>query len=247
MKDYTSANPIFSDNISIVEESDLVNADNANAAVKQLLQNDLALQSAKVDKVEGKDLVSDIEKTEWNAMYQQATGYTDQKIAELINGAPSTLDTLGEIADAMGDNKDVVEALNAAIGTKANQTEMESFLGTKLDKTGDSKDNTITFGSSDTTTPSSWTDVDVIKSGETHKSLVQKIVTMIKNVRFLRKLCGSNDISSLGDGTITGAIASLNTRMGGFSEYPGLLTQAEYDALPEETKLAPGVIFNIIK
>lgn len=64
-----------------------------------------------------------------DTVYQQSTGYTDQKIAELINGAPSTLDTLGEIADAMQDNADVVEALNAAIGTKANQAEMESLLG----------------------------------------------------------------------------------------------------------------------
>lgn len=62
-------------------------------------------------------------------VYQQSTGYTDQQIAKLINGAPSTLDTLGEIADAMKDNRDVVEALDAAIGTKANQAEMESLLG----------------------------------------------------------------------------------------------------------------------
>ena len=46
--------------------------------------------------------------------------YTDEKIAELINGAPSTLDTLKEIADAMANSEDVVEALNEAIGTKAN-------------------------------------------------------------------------------------------------------------------------------
>lgn len=47
--------------------------------------------------------------------------YTDTKIAELINGAPSTLDTLGEIADAMEHGQTVVEALNAAIGTKVDK------------------------------------------------------------------------------------------------------------------------------
>lgn len=46
--------------------------------------------------------------------------YTDSKIAELINGAPSTLDTLKEIADAMAENEDVVEALEESIGSKAN-------------------------------------------------------------------------------------------------------------------------------
>jgi len=211
MKDYTVDTPVWSDSIPIVEENDLVNAENDNAAAMQLLQNALVLWATKVNKEEGKSLVSDIERTEWNAMYQQATGYTDQKIADLINGAPSTLDTLGEIASAMGANKDVVEALNAAIGTKADQKEMESLLGTKLEKTGDSKDNVITFGSSDTTSPSGWTNTALLKSGETHKSFAQKVSTMFKNVRWLYKMLGTTDISAIGGGTVTGAINALNT------------------------------------
>lgn len=53
------------------------------------------------------------------AVYTQATGYTDQAIANLINGAPQTLDTLKEIADAMAASQTVVEALQEAIGSKA--------------------------------------------------------------------------------------------------------------------------------
>ena len=49
----------------------------------------------------------------------KAKQYTDTKISNLINSAPSTLDTLGEIATAMGENQDVVEALDKAIGTKS--------------------------------------------------------------------------------------------------------------------------------
>lgn len=213
MKNYTSDAPAWSDIIPIVEENDLVNAENDSAAAKQLLQNDLVLQASKVDKEEGKGLVSDTERAEWNAVYQQATGYADRKIADLINGAPSTLDTLGEIADAMNDNRDVVDALNDAIGTKADRTEMESLLGTKLDQTGDTKDNTITFGSSDTATPSGWTDVAVLQSGETHRSFAQKVSTMFKNMRYLWKLCGNTDISRLGDGTITGALGEINSNL----------------------------------
>ncbi|MCI9142084.1 MAG: hypothetical protein HFH87_05595, partial [Lachnospiraceae bacterium] len=219
MKDYTSTEPVFSESIPVVEESDLVNADNNNAAVKQLLQNILVLAATKVDQEEGKSLVSDTEKKLWNMIYQQATGYTDQKIADLIGGAPSTLDTLEEIAAAMADNADVVAALNSAIGSKANQSEMESLLGTKLEKTGDSKDNTVTFTSSDTLTPSGWTDVAALKSGETHKSFAQKVSTMFKNLRYLKKLLGSTDISAIGDGTVTGALNSLNTGMGTFEQF----------------------------
>ena len=58
--------------------------------------------------------------------YENATAYTDLKIANLINGAPETLDTLKEIADAMAENKTVVEALDEAVGKKANQAELET-------------------------------------------------------------------------------------------------------------------------
>lgn len=67
--------------------------------------------------------------------YASANGYTDNKIAQLINGAPSTLDTLKEIADALEDNANVVDVLNEAIGKKANAAEVDSILVLKADKT----------------------------------------------------------------------------------------------------------------
>lgn len=60
--------------------------------------------------------------------YASANGYTDEKIAALVDGAPGALDTLKEIADALEQNEDVVDALNDAIGTKANKNEFESHV-----------------------------------------------------------------------------------------------------------------------
>ena len=57
-----------------------------------------------------------------------AKKYTDGKIADIINGAPSTLDTLSEIATAMDENKSVVDALDKAIGTKANKADIPTEL-----------------------------------------------------------------------------------------------------------------------
>lgn len=65
--------------------------------------------------------------TNWDG----ANAYTDEKIVELINGAPSTLDTLGKIAEAMKNNENVVSALNDAIGTKANASDLSSHTGNK--------------------------------------------------------------------------------------------------------------------
>lgn len=47
--------------------------------------------------------------------------YVDEEIAGLVNGAPETLDTLKEVADAIQENESVVDGLNAAIGNKADQ------------------------------------------------------------------------------------------------------------------------------
>ena len=153
MKDYTSNNPIFSDKIKIVEVSDPGHADNVNQAPMQLLQNTLANRKA-IENI-GEDIASNMD-----AVYQQSTGYTDTKIAELINGAPSTLDTLGKIAQAMQGNESVVDALESAIGSKAPQAELDGHTGnstihitasertnwdSKLAETGDASNTTAAF------------------------------------------------------------------------------------------------------
>ena len=61
--------------------------------------------------------------------YANSNAYTDTQIANLINGAPTTLDTLKEIADAMEENEDIVNALNEAIGEKATQAELDTHTG----------------------------------------------------------------------------------------------------------------------
>lgn len=85
----------------------------------------------------------------------------------------------------------------------------------KLDADGDSAGNTVTFTSSDVpdssvTKDTGWTTSGALSSGETHESFMTKISRMIKNIRWLYKLIGTTDISSIGNGTITGGLSSLN-------------------------------------
>lgn len=53
--------------------------------------------------------------------------YVDKKVADLVNSAPETLDTLGEVAKAIQENADVVDALNSAIGNKADKGEVTAL------------------------------------------------------------------------------------------------------------------------
>lgn len=76
----------------------------------------------------------------------------------------------------------------------------------------DLTDNTVAFTSGDATSPTAWTAVSVLTSGLTIKVLFNRISTMIKNVRWLYSKLGTTDISSIGGGTVTGAISSLNSK-----------------------------------
>lgn len=65
---------------------------------------------------------------EVDGTYENATKYVDKRIGEVIGGASSTMNTLKEVEDAMKAGADVVEALNEAIGKKANEAEFESHV-----------------------------------------------------------------------------------------------------------------------
>ena len=54
------------------------------------------------------------------------TGYVDNKVAALVNGAPETLDTLDEIASALKDKADIVDILNASISNKMDKVTLST-------------------------------------------------------------------------------------------------------------------------
>ena len=58
------------------------------------------------------------------AKLTEAKSYADTAIADLVNSAPETLDTLGELAAAFQENEEVVDALNDAITNKADKSEI---------------------------------------------------------------------------------------------------------------------------
>lgn len=53
-----------------------------------------------------------------------------EAITDLIGGAPETYDTLKEISDYISAHQEVVDALNAAIGNKADKTTVEAIQTT---------------------------------------------------------------------------------------------------------------------
>ena len=66
-------------------------------------------------------------KTEADNLHTELHDYVDTEVAALVNSAPETLDTLGELAAAFEENHDMVETLNEAIAFKANQSDLDKF------------------------------------------------------------------------------------------------------------------------
>lgn len=129
--------------------------------------------------------VSTAQQTAINNAKSEAKSYTDEKIAGLINGAPSTLDTLKEISDAMAENEDVVEALEEAVGTKAKASDLTAHTGntsnphnvTKAQVGLSNVPNVTTNNQTPTFTEASST--SALKSGETMSVLFGKIAKAI--------------------------------------------------------------------
>lgn len=59
-----------------------------------------------------------------------------------------------------------------------------------------------------------WTTVLPVAVGEKVASVFEKFSTMAKNIRWIYKFLGTADISSIGDGTVTNALTTLNTAVG---------------------------------
>jgi len=110
--------------------------------------------------------------------YNKNNTYTktevDTKIASLIDSAPETLNTLNELAVAVQENDSLIDTLNSAIGTKANQSALESLqtqvnditVPTKLSDLTDDKGYLTSYTETDPTVPShvkSITESDITK------------------------------------------------------------------------------------
>lgn len=135
------------------------NFDNPHKTTKSQIQLGNVDNTSDVDKP-----VSTAQQKAIDGAYANSNKYTDKKIADLINGAPETMDTLKEVADAIEKNKSVVEALNKAIGTKANQSELDTHTG----------NNTIHITPNERT---DWNDANNKKHKHNNKSVLDGITS----------------------------------------------------------------------
>ncbi len=133
----------------------------------------------------GDDTVLEDAKTYTDGMYRQATAYADKKVA-----------------DAIKENESVMDALDAAVGKKANQSELDTHVDNStihitsqerekwngsVSKTGDASNTTVTFTESTREKP---------KSEEKLSTIVGKIVKWLADLKTVAFSGSYNDLTN---------------------------------------------------
>lgn len=190
----------LADEISRAKAAEKSNADNI------VSESDRA--AARENKIEG-DIVDAVNSltAAINAAKNASNTYTNQKIADLIGGAPAALDTLKEIADALQDSNEAMETLNSAIGNKASKTDLTTHTGnTQIHVT--QSDKTKWNGAANPTFETATQRVN-IASGEDVGTLFSKIKKWFTDLKTIAFTGSYNDLSdkptipAVGNGTVT--------------------------------------------
>ena len=101
------------------------------------------------------------------------------------------------------------------------------------------------YTSGDDASPTAWTNVTAVGSGLSFSTLIARITTMMKNVRFLYGLLGVTDISNIGNGTVTDALSTLDGKATPTVGTVGSIETVTLGANTTLHKIGDLVVFNI--
>lgn len=160
-----------------------------------------------------------------DAAYENANKYTDKKVADLVDGAPETMDTLKEVAEAIQANKDVETALNEAIGKKANQTELDTHTS----------NSTIHITASERANYHTAYEHSQAKHARTDATKVEKSTT---NGNILIDGVESNVYSHPGTGTNPHGTTKSDVGLGNVGNFKAVSTVANQQLTEEEQAAA---------
>lgn len=127
---------------------------------------------------------------------KQQTGGIPTKVSELENDVGYIKKTVSDLTNYY-DKTSVDKKIDAIPKT---------YLTNYLTKTGDGSNLTAAFEEATT--------LEELTTGEKLSSILGKIKLAVKNLKSLIGLIGTTDISTIGDGTITGGLSDVNGKLG---------------------------------
>lgn len=128
---------------------------------------------------------------------KQQTGGIPTKVSELENDVGYIKKTVSDLTNYY-DKTSVDKKIDAIPKT---------YLTNYLTKTGDGSNLTAAFEEATT--------LEELTTGEKLSSILGKLKLAVKNLKSLIGLIGTTDISTIGDGTITGGLSDVNGKLSG--------------------------------
>lgn len=141
-----------------------------------------------------------------------AETFVEQKEQEIDSLITETQKTTSDfVQQAQSDVNTAVTSANASKQAADEATQKALDAADKANEAagGEIGEKTVTFESDDNLAPASFTTMPLIASGGKLKDCIRSFTTAVKNIRYLFNVLGSSDISSIGDATVTGALAAL--------------------------------------
>lgn len=139
---------------------------------------------------------------------KQQTGGIPTKVSELENDVGYIKKTVSDLTNYY-DKTSVDKKIDAIPKT---------YLTNYLTKTGDGSNLTAAFEEATT--------LEELTTGEKLSSILGKIKLAVKNLKSLIGLIGTTDISTIGDGTITGGLSDVNGKLQVISISPNITAPA---------------------
>lgn len=127
---------------------------------------------------------------------KQQTGGIPTKVSELENDAGYITKKVSDLTNYY-DKTTVDEKIDAIP-----KTDLTNYLT----KTGDGSNLTVAFEEA--------TNLEELTTGEKLSSIFGKLKLAVKNLKSLIGIIGTTDISTIGDGTITGGLSDVNGKLG---------------------------------
>lgn len=207
----------LTDRLNALADSDDTTLDQMSEIVAYIKSNRTLIEDITTGKISTSDIIDDLITNVSNKPLSAAQGVVLKGLIDAIIIPTKTSDLTND-SGFLTEHQDISEKVDrkelASVATSGSYSDLKNIPDLLL-VNGDSQNNIVTFESTDSIEDSNilWNDVGLLQSEETHKSLFNKISTMFKNIRYLYKLIGNTDISTISDGTVTGVIDELNSKL----------------------------------
>lgn len=140
------------------------------------------------------------------------TAFVRTEINNLINSAPEKADTLKELFDLIEDNTDATDALNAAIGTKANKSDLTDHIN----------NTTVHITATERT---NWNDANSKKHTHSNKSILDAITASYTTEE-------KTKLSGVATGANNYVLPTASSTLGGVKTTSTVTSSSGYTACP---------------